>query len=434
MSVDQQYEEASVWLAAAAEECRKTHNVDIEMLIRNCENCARMIEGIQQIEKNPVRKKALDELSIAICNHLTVLKAKKEQLDDCMLDSSVSSQSSTSDAGSKSKDSAADSDQKSKLRCAIADTIVQKGHIKFDDVAGLVEAKQTLKEAIIMPVQYPHLFTGGRKPWKRILLYGPPGTGKSRLAQAVSSEIDSVFYCVSSSDLVSSWVGESEKLIKELFQHAVDQKGRSVVFIDEIDSICRKRSCREEEHTRRIKTELMKQMEGADNTDSADNLFLLCATNCPWELDTAFLRRFQKRIYVPLPDREARISLMKIHAVSNNIETLADADWDLLADETDGHSGSDIATLTLAALFQPIRDMQHATHWICTADDRYTPCSASVPGAVKKTMQELPPDKVQPRDVVVDDFITSLQTNRSTVTKDELERFAEFTKSFGQNG
>ena len=93
------------------------------------------------------------------------------------------------------------------------------------------------------------------------------------------------------------------RLIKELFQHATSQKGRSVIFIDEIDSICRQRNAREEEHTRRMKTELLKQMEGADNSSLSDKIFLLCATNCPWELDSAFLRRFQKRIYIPLPNK-----------------------------------------------------------------------------------------------------------------------------------
>ncbi|XP_070536715.1 vacuolar protein sorting-associated protein 4-like [Ptychodera flava] len=393
MSKVQQYQEASAWLATAAEECRKTANVDIEVLIRNCENCAKMIESIQEVENNPVRKAALEQLSVTISCHLEILLAKKQQLDSSQ-DSSMSYASSTE----KSKDSAG-AGQREKLKSAIEETILKKGHVRFEDVAGLNEAKQTLKEAIIMPVQYPQLFTGGRKPWKRILVYGPPGTGKSRLAQAVSSEINSTFYSVSSSDLVSSWVGESEKLIKELFQHAAERKGRSVIFIDEIDSICRKRSSREEEHTRRIKTELLKQMEGADNVNSGDQIFLLCATNCPWELDSAFLRRFQKRIYVPLPDREARISLMKIHTSNNNITTLTDTDWQLLADKTDGYSGSDIATLTLAALFQPIRDMQDAEFWKKTTDGNFTPCDEDTPMAIRKRMHLLPADRVKPRDV-----------------------------------
>lgn len=163
-----------------------------------------------------------------------------------------------------------------------------------------------------------------------------------------------------------------------------------VVFIDEIDSICRKRSSREEEHTRRIKTELLKQMEGTRNCDESD-IFLLCATNCPWELDTAFLRRFQKRIYIPLPDRfelrtynendncihvhawlrnnsnfvsvsrEACLKLIKIH--SNDALQLSDTEWQGLCEKMQGFSGSDIATVVLGAMFEPVRDLQRASHW-----------------------------------------------------------------------
>ncbi|WAR27893.1 VPS4B-like protein [Mya arenaria] len=238
------------------------------------------------------------------------------------------------------EDSRADNQQPQR-RAAIEETIVRKGGITFHDIAGLNEAKEALTEAIVMPLQFPHLFTG---------------------------EINFTFYCVSSSDLVSSWVGESEKLIKELFQHATCHTGgRSVIFIDEIDSICRQRSSREEEHTRRMKTELLKQMEGADNSSTNDKIFLLCATNCPWELDTAFLRRFQKRIYIPLPDREARISLIKIHTKENKLE-LSDDEWLYLADKTDGYSGSDIANMTLGALFGPIRDLRNAQFWCQTKD------------------------------------------------------------------
>jgi len=196
---------------------------------------------------------------------------------------------------------------------AIEDTVLKSSNVTFDDIAGLEEAKNLLKEAIVLPLQFPHLFVGNRKPWKSILLYGPPGTGKSRMAQAVSSEISSTFYSVSSSDLLSSWFGESEKLIKELFAHARNvEGGKAIIFIDEIDSLCRKRDSKEAETTRRVKTELLKQLEGASKTNKTD-IFFLCATNCPWELDTAFLRRFEKRIFITLPDRDARKSLFKIH-------------------------------------------------------------------------------------------------------------------------
>ncbi|ESO89789.1 hypothetical protein LOTGIDRAFT_218616 [Lottia gigantea] len=286
-----------------------------------------------------------------------------------------------------------------------------------------------------MPFIYPHLFTGGRKPWKRILLYGPPGTGKSRLAQAIASEIQSTFYCVSSADLVSSWVGESEKLIKELFSHATNNTGRSVIFIDEIDSITRQRSAREEEHTRRIKTELLKQMEGADTSDSSNKIFLLCATNCPWELDVAFLRRFQKRIYIPLPEREARHQLLKLHSQDNSVN-LTDEEWNNLVDCTDGYSGSDIATMTLGALFEPIRDLQSAQYWNMLPDGKYQPADILYSNSVEAFLTDLPADKVSHLFLYVKkgDFIKSLHTHRKTVSEEELKKFEIFTKSYGESG
>ena len=140
--------------------------------------------------------------------------------------------------GSSSKEDA----EKNKLRGALAGAIQsEKPNIKWDDVAGLEAAKAALKEAVILPARFPQLFTGKRRPWKGILLYGPPGTGKSYLAKAVATEANSAFFAVSSSDLVSKWQGESERLVKTLFEMGREQKP-SVIFIDEIDSLCSNRS------------------------------------------------------------------------------------------------------------------------------------------------------------------------------------------------
>lgn len=312
-------------------------------------------------------------------------------------------------------------------------TVVQKGSVKFCDVVGLNDAKQALKEAIIMPLQFPHLFTGGRQPWRRILLYGPPGTGKTRLAQAVASEINSIFYSVSSSDLISSWVGESEKLIKELFHNARNQQVQSVIFIDEIDSICRKRSSREEEYTRRIKTELLKQMEESDHSSPRQHFILLCATNCPWELDTAFLRRFQKRIYIPLPDKEARMTLIKMHLAATPA-SLTTEDWCLLGRKTEGFSGSDLSNCTSDAMFEPIRELEKNTHWKLNEDLFYVPCQAIDENCINSSVKDLPPGKIQPRPVKVDDFLNILSHNTSTVAKEDLQRFEQFTINLGQRG
>jgi len=109
--------------------------------------------------------------------------------------------------------------------------------VKWSDVAGLENAKMVLQEAVIYPMKYPEIFTGQRKPWKGILLYGPPGTGKSYLAKACATEAEGQFFSVSSADLVSKYLGESERLVRSLFEMARERKP-AVIFIDEIDSLC----------------------------------------------------------------------------------------------------------------------------------------------------------------------------------------------------
>ncbi|XP_060594592.1 vacuolar protein sorting-associated protein 4B-like [Ruditapes philippinarum] len=436
MSLDEEerlFEAAKSCLESVLEEGQKMSNVDIQYMLATSQKCQSLVQKLSSFENDPKFSGMYKGLIDNIQSHVDILSAKIDQLN-IEQDQEVPEQTpGTSTDQSTSSEGGSGDKQSIQRKAAIKDTIVGKGGLTFQDIAGLSEAKQALTEAIIMPLQFPQLFTGCIKPWKRILLYGPPGTGKSRIAQAISAEINSTFYCVSSSDLVSSWVGESEKLIKELFQHATNQTGRSVIFIDEIDSICRQRSSREEEHTRRMKTELLKQMEGADNSTNSDKIFLLCATNCPWELDSAFLRRFQKRIYIPLPDREARLSLIKIHTKENKLD-LTETEWNVLADKTDGYSGSDIANMTLGALFGPIRDLQTAQYWSKTEDGKYYPCSADTPGAIHAKMASLPADQIKPRQTELSDFLKSLQTHKQTVTDTELQKFQDFTNNFGEQG
>ncbi|XP_069104207.1 uncharacterized protein [Argopecten irradians] len=424
------YTEALSRLQETLEEGQKTNNIDVQMMWMNIIRCRQIVQQLSASESNTFYSGILLQLETSLASHVDVLQKKISQLNsDSQPEHTKYSglPSCGGDAASK------DDSQKQQRRVAIEDTIITKGGLTFQDIAGLHDAKQALREAIIMPLHFPHLFTGAIKPWRRILLYGPPGTGKSRLAHAISSEINSSFYCVSSSDLVSSWVGESEKLIKELFQHATNQTGRSVIFIDEIDSISRQRNSREEEHTRRIKTELLKQMEGADNSEKADKIFLLCATNCPWELDSAFLRRFQKRIYIPLPDKHARIELMKIHTKGNKLD-FSKEEWRVLGANTEGYSGSDIANMMLEALFRPIRDLQTSKFWKQQPDGRFMPVDEGTESAIEVDITGLPPDKVIPRHVVLSDFTKSVETHRRTVTAQELDRFQDFTKLMGESG
>ena len=136
-----------------------------------------------------------------------------------------------------------------KTKNATAQKKTERPNVKWDDVAGLEAAKEALKEAVILPVKFPQFFTGKRKPWSGILLYGPPGTGKSYLAKAVATEAASTFFSISSSDLVSKWLGESEKLVNQLFTMA-RESAPSIVFIDEIDALCSSRGDGESEAAR----------------------------------------------------------------------------------------------------------------------------------------------------------------------------------------
>ncbi|XP_065625475.1 protein SUPPRESSOR OF K(+) TRANSPORT GROWTH DEFECT 1-like isoform X1 [Quercus suber] len=172
-------------------------------------------------------------------------------------DATIASQPKTKSKGGVGKD--AEDPEQAKLRAGL-DSVI----IKEKPKAGLESAKQALQEAVILPVKFPQFFTGKRKPWRAFLLYGPPGTGKSYLAKAVATEADSTFFSVLSSDLVSKWMGESEKLVSNLFQMARDNVP-SIIFIDEIDSLCGQRGeGNESEASRRIKTELLVQMQVKD--------------------------------------------------------------------------------------------------------------------------------------------------------------------------
>lgn len=204
-----------------------------------------------------------------------------------------------------------DDEEANEFETSLMSCIVQEDpNVSWKDVCGLEQAKAQLKEAVVLPMKYPQLFTGKRQPWRGILLYGPPGTGKSYLAKAVATEASSTFFSVSSSDLISKFQGESEKLVRALFELA-RKKSPSVVFIDEIDSLCSTRSANDGDNSKRIKTEFLVQMQGVGKI--MDGILILAATNDPGGLDPAMRRRFQKRIYISLPNDGARIDMFKLH-------------------------------------------------------------------------------------------------------------------------
>lgn len=290
----------------------------------------------------------------------------------------------------------------SRLREALAETIImEKPEVTMDDVANLESAKQALREAVILPIERPDLFTGARKPWRGVLLFGPPGCGKTLLAKAIANECDATFFSADAASLVSKWLGESEKLIKELFKLAKEEQP-SIVFIDEVDSIATKRGSRVEiGGERRIKTQLLIEMEGIKG-NAQERIIVLGATNRPWELDPAFRRRFEKRVYVTLPDEAARKKVFEIH--TKEIPMDDDVNFNELAKITEGFTGSDIALLCREAIMIPIRELDKSG---------------------------LLSEEAEPRPVRRSDFIDSLAKMKPVVSPDELRKFEEWNEQFG---
>lgn len=237
----------------------------------------------------------------------------------------------------------------------LSEVLNSKPNVKFNDVIGLKYAKQSIKEMIILPSLRPDLFTGLRSPPRGLLLFGPPGTGKTMLAKAVATECSCTFFSISASSLTSKYVGESEKLVRALFDIAYE-KQPSVVFIDEIDSILSKRGdSNENEASKRLKTEFLVQFDGVGSLDNV-KVLIIGATNRPMELDNAVIRRLPKRIYVGAFDKEERYLFLKF-IMKNEENNLSDNDLISIADKTDNYSNSDLKELCREAAYGPARDV-----------------------------------------------------------------------------
>ena len=237
-------------------------------------------------------------------------------------------------------------------------------NVSFDDIAELNQAKKALQEAVLLPLIIPDYFKGIRRPWRGVLLYGPPGTGKTMLAKALATQGKTTFFNVHSSSFASKWRGESEKLVRILFEMARFY-APTTIFIDEVDSLCSKRGeGNEGDGSRRVKAELLVQMEGVNsNTSAGANeksdedkrkiVTVMAATNRPWDLDDALRRRFEKRVYIPLPNEKGRLQLFNLNL--KKIEVDKNINYDKLVKLTEGYSGADISNVCREASFMPMR-------------------------------------------------------------------------------
>ncbi|MFW9849153.1 MAG: AAA family ATPase [Candidatus Thorarchaeota archaeon] len=344
---------------------------------QECVDRVRFISGIKKISSGPV-----------------------EGLSTPVKSDSAPVSHSTSD---KAAEAIADEDEDSKkLREMIADTIItERPNVKMSEVAGLEEAKQAINDAILAPMKHPELFKGkARQPWRGILFYGPAGCGKTLIAKAVATEINATFFNVSAANIVSKWLGESERLVRNLFEMARKNQP-AIIFIDELDSVGVARSGDDVGGERRMKTQLLTEMQGlASNAE--DRVTVIGATNLPWELDFAIRSRFEKRIQVPLPDKMARKRIFEIHM--EDVAIAPEVNYGELADLSEGYSGRDLSIVCKEAAMEPIRDLQ-------------------VSGRMDEEEEIL-----DLRTVSREDFLDAIENIRPATSPEDLKRYTDWAE------
>lgn len=282
---------------------------------------------------------------------------------------------------------------------------------KWDDVAGLEGPKAMLKEAVVLPLWLPNIFKGIRRPWSGVLLYGPPGTGKTLLANAVAAESGSTFFNVSVSTMTSKNRGESEKLMRALFESA-RRRAPSVIFFDEIDVFGGQRGASgEHEASRRAKSELLVQMDELTG-DTAAQVVVIGATNLPWDLDDALRRRLERRIYIALPGEPERLALFQFAVRKCNPKLLEDVDFHALAQATNGFSCFDINTVCEEAACMPMRAMKKVR-------------------SMSEMLQPSARSELEATPLVNSDFQEAVATVLLPCTAEKLAKFTKWETEFG---
>jgi transitional endoplasmic reticulum ATPase len=270
---------------------------------------------------------------------------------------------------------------------AMREVLVETPNVKWTDIGGLEDVKQELKEAVEWPLKNSTVFSRmGIEPPKGVLIYGPPGTGKTLLAKAVANESESNFILVKGPELLSKWVGESEKAVREIFKKA-RQTSPTIIFFDEIDSLAPARSAGSDAHvTQRVVNQLLTEMDGLE---PLHNVVIIAATNRPDLLDSALMRpgRFDRIILSPVPDEKARLEILKVHTKNMPLKGV---DLKDLAKKTEGYAGADIQSLCREAAMLALRkDIKSKEITKKNFEDALKKVRASITKNIEKKYEEI---------------------------------------------
>ena len=256
---------------------------------------------------------------------------------------------SSSGGSSSVKDSAQDMDQEFEVQ---AEALIRRASVSWRDIAGLEEVKRSLIEALFYSLARPDDPTVKVEPPRRFLLYGPPGTGKTMLAMAASNMLGATFMYVSVDRVLSKYVGDSPRMVSAIFRVA-RRKAPSIVFFDEVETLMMKRDTGREAAAGLVQT-LLTELDGFTSKTMVRPVIVIAATNKPWLLDEAVLSRFERRIYVPLPDKAAREQIFRLNLEKRGF-SVEGVTYEELAEATEGYSGRDIANVCKEAVMSMLR-------------------------------------------------------------------------------
>jgi len=293
----------------------------------------------------------------------------------------------------------------------IEQNLITTSGIAWDDIGGLDSVKQTIKESVVLSIieEKPEAI----KPWKGILLFGPPGTGKTLLAAATAGSLNATFFNVKVGQILSKYFGESSKLVSALYRVG-RRKAPSIIFLDEFDSIALSRFGEVAESSRRVLSTLLSELDGLQDKDTGSYILTMAATNTPWDIDKAVLSRFPKRIYIPLPDKEACKEIIKIHIFKEGLgfdeqilEQVADKCTEKL------FAGRDIATLCNNAIWNMVRSENPA-----------------LSSLADKPVDAIRKYKLKTRKLTIEDFESSFESMKGTVKEQDLEKYERWAKEY----